>query len=387
MQRYLELKNVVIILTIAALCGPAAAKTDLPSSAEPKSSLSESHKPRSSTSDVAVTVNGVAITNRQVDAEAQADFERFNAQGAKLPPQLLDQIKKQIRQRTLERLIIQELLDEEIKKKGIKVTDADVIEHFKKIGAQQNPPMSIEDIKALFETRGKDFEEIKQQMKNSRAMKYQKLMEAEFAGKINFTEQDALKYYNEHKDQFRTPEQVRARHILIRPDLSDPNVDPNQAKAKAKAQAEELLNKIKKEGADFATLAKTYSDCPSGKNGGDLGYFERGKMVPAFEKAAFALKPGQVSDIVETRFGYHIIRVEDHKQASEMSFEEAKAKILNQLEDNKRREIAQQYIESLKAKADIVYPAGNESLSFPPVSVKPAPSAAKPKKGEEAAKK
>ncbi len=131
------------------------------------------------------------------------------------------------------------------------------------------------------------------------------------------------------------------------------------AKAAAKAKAEELLKQIK-DGDDFAELAKANSGCYSSERGGDLGFFSRGRMVPAFEEAAFALKVGQVSDIVETQFGYHIIKVTDHRDASVTMFEQAKDDIMKSLTQTRQAELAKEYIESLKAQANIVYPPGEE---------------------------
>jgi len=118
-------------------------------------------------------------------------------------------------------------------------------------------------------------------------------------------------YYNAHLAQYKVEDQVKARHILIGvPDGADAKTD-----AAAKATAEEVLKKIKA-GGDFAALAKQYSTDPGSKDtGGELGYFGKGKMVPAFEQAAFALQPGQVSGLVKTSFGYHIIQVEERQTA------------------------------------------------------------------------
>ncbi|RKY25347.1 MAG: hypothetical protein DRP62_01485 [Planctomycetota bacterium] len=120
------------------------------------------------------------------------------------------------------------------------------------------------------------------------------------------------------------------------------------------AKTRELLKQIK-DGADFATLAKANSSCPSAQKGGDLGFFSRGRMVPAFEKAAFELKVGQVSDIVETQFGYHIIKLTDRKDAVVKTFEQAKDDIIKMLAQKKQGELVKEYIDSLKAKANIAY--------------------------------
>jgi peptidyl-prolyl cis-trans isomerase C len=266
-------------------------------------------------------------------------------------------------------MIIEQLLDEKVKAAKIVVTDEETIERIKEIASQQQPPLSMEDFKALIEAYGQSFDDVK--LRVQRGLAYQKLMEAQWAGKINVTEDDAKKYYSENAKQL---EQVRASHILIKPRTTDPNADPNQAKAAAKAKAQDLLKQIK-DGADFTELAKTNSDCPSSKQGGDLNFFGRGQMVPAFEEAAFALKTGQVSDIVETQFGYHIIKVTDRKNDT---FEKAKDDIMKLLTQPKQAELAEEYIKSLKADAKIIYPAGKEpnAPASPAITAPPRPKPA-----------
>jgi peptidyl-prolyl cis-trans isomerase C len=326
---------------------PAKAVANEPN--EPvKTAANEPNTPVASAADsVAVTVNGVNINESQVDAQLKPQLAKV---GAQLPPAFVEQYKTQLRQQILEGMIVEQLLDEKVKEKNITVTDANVVEYLEKTAAQQG--LTLNDIKDMMEARGQSFDDAKQRIK--KGMTYQKLMESLWAGKINVTEDDAKKYYDENAKQL---EQVRASHILIKPDTSDPNADPNQAKVKAKAKAEDLLKQIK-DGADFAELAKTNSgDTYSAIQGGDLGFFGRSQMVPAFERAAFALKAGQVSDVVETPFGYHIIKVTDRKNDT---FEKAKDDILKLLTQNKQADLAEEYITSLKADAKIIYPPGKE---------------------------
>jgi peptidyl-prolyl cis-trans isomerase C len=300
---------------------------------------------------VAVTVNGVDINESQIDAQLKPQLEKM---GAQLPAAFVEQYKKQLRQKILEKIIVEQLLDEEVKAAKIVITDEETTEKIKEMASQQQPPLSMEDFKALIEAYGQNFDEVKLRIKKGLA--YQKLMEAQWAGKINITEDDAKKYYSENAKQL---ERVRASHILIKPDTTDPNTDPNEAKAAALAKAQDLLKQIKN-GADFAELAKANSSCPSSAKGGDLNFFSRGQLVPPFEEAAFALKVGQVSDIVETRIGYHIIKVTDRENDT---FKKAKDDILKQLTQIKQAELAEEYIESLKNKANIVYPAGKEPVA------------------------
>ncbi|SHJ33423.1 peptidyl-prolyl cis-trans isomerase C [Geosporobacter subterraneus DSM 17957] len=134
---------------------------------------------------------------------------------------------------------------------------------------------------------------------------------------VTVEEADARAYYESHINQFQQGESVRARHILIHDEES----------------AKEALAELKS-GKSFEEAAAELSECPSRGQGGDLGYFERGKMVREFENAAFELESGQVSDLVKTQFGYHIIKVEDKKEASVIPYEQVKGQIISYLEKN-----------------------------------------------------
>jgi peptidyl-prolyl cis-trans isomerase C len=347
---YSKLERLILVLISVAICGLAAG-ADV-NTVEPNAAAEPI------IDSVAVTVNGIDILESKIEAEIKPQLEKMAQQ---LSPQFVEQYKKQLREKTLEGMIEMLLLDKEVKDANIVVTDEEVIEHINKIASQEG--LSLDDFKALVEAYGQTFEKIKQQLQ--KGLGYQKLMDAQFADKINITEDDTKKYYSEHKSEFETPEEVRASHILITPDTTDPNTDPNEADAKAKAKAEGLLKQIK-EGANFAELAKENSSCPSAAGGGDLNFFSRGRMVPAFEEAAFKLQVGQVSDIVQTQFGYHIIKVTDHKEAGAITFEQAKDDILQTLTRERQNELARQYIKSLRDKANIVYPPGKELSSASP---------------------
>lgn len=133
----------------------------------------------------------------------------------------------------------------------------------------------------------------------------------EIIGKIKVSEDDAKLYYEKHRDEFKTPEMVRVRHILVRADKKA----SEEAKKKAREKAEDLLRKVRA-GEDFAKLASESSeDAGTKSRGGDLGFLRRGRMGPDFEKAAFSLKPGEVSDLVETQYGFHIIKSEEKKES------------------------------------------------------------------------
>ncbi len=347
---YSKLERLALLLTFVAVCGLAAG-ADV-NAAEPNSTAEPA------ADSIAVTVNGTNIYESQIEAEIKPQLEKMAQQ---LSPQFVEQYKKQIREKALNGMVEMLLLDEKVKATNIVVTEEEVIEHINKIASQQG--LSLDDFKALVEAYGQTFDQVKQRLR--KGLGYQKLIDAQLASEITVTEDDAKKYYSEHKSQFETPEEVRASHILITPDTTDPNTDPNEADAKAKAKTEELLKQIK-EGADFAELARQNSSCPSAARGGDLNFFGKGQMVPAFEEAAFKLQVGHVSDIVQTQFGYHIIKVTDHKEAGVTTFEQAKNGILQTLTQQRQNELAMQYVKTLRDKANIVYPPGKEPSSTSP---------------------
>jgi peptidyl-prolyl cis-trans isomerase D len=169
-------------------------------------------------------------------------------------------------------------------------------------------------------------------------------------GKPQVTDAEVQTYYNQHQDQFQVKEQVKVRHILI----AVPSGADSKTDAAAKAKAEDLLKQIKS-GGNFADLASKNSDDPGSKvQGGELGWLDRGKTVPEFDKAAFTLAPGQTSDVIKTQFGYHILQVEDKKTAHLRPLAEVKPEILPVLEQQKAGAAEQAFANQLvdQAKKD-----------------------------------
>lgn len=165
---------------------------------------------------------------------------------------------------------------------------------------------------------------------------------------VTVSEEDARKFYDQNPDKFTRPEAIKASHILL-------GVD-QKATAEEKKAAREKAEKLRKElagGADFAALAKGNSTCPSSQQGGDLGYFGKGQMVPAFEQAALALKPGEISDVVETQFGYHIIKLTEKKAAEKVEFKEARPRIEEFLKSQKIGSAVNDYLAEARKTARI----------------------------------
>jgi peptidyl-prolyl cis-trans isomerase C len=345
-----------------------------PTSSTTPGTTGQTGKPKADA--VAVTVNGTTIMESQLEDRTMKELNaRAGGNLAQLDPAEVAQAKKMMRPQVIESMVLGTLVGQQIKAAGIAVTDQDVVAAVNVEGSKMSPPMTFDQYKKAMIERGADFNDVMTELKNG--LSQQKFLEAKI-GKADVNEAQAKAFYDTNQKMFERPEQVRASHILVAP---DPNVaDPNQAKIAAKAKAQKLLTKIK-EGADFAQLAKTDSNDSSAANGGDLGFFARGEMVKPFEDVAFALEPNKVSDPVETQFGYHIIKMTEHRPGGVVPFDEIKANLIARLSEDNQRKLVDGFVQSLRAKAKIVYtspadaPAPQPMLEEPPM---PTPTTPKP---------
>ena len=227
----------------------------------------------------------------------------------------------------------------------VKVADAEVYEEFlnreDKVnlrfvklapkGLEQQIQMTDAELQQYFAANKAKFK-----VPEKRTVAYLELRPEEFAADVKVTNEEIENYYQAHADQYKHEEQVHARHILIKVAQDAPAATREAAKKKA----EDLLTQIHG-GADFAKLVEQNSDDPgSKKKGGDLGWFGRGKMVAAFDEAAFALKPNEVSAVIETQFGYHIIQVLERREGGEESLDSVRDQIKQQLTNEQAMEKA-----------------------------------------------
>jgi len=348
-----QLLTVFLVISTAIFCVNCRQK---PASENPDAKEIGSEETQSSTdantpgaSNVVVRVNGFEVTNDVVDAVLAPYMKPFVDKADELPDGYLEQRRKDVRKQVVEQIIILHLFDEEVKKAGIKVTDDDIDDRIFVEAVSQEPEMTVEEYLEKVQAEGKTVEQFRAATK--RQIGHDQLVEKEWATKVSVSDEEAKAFFDENKGKFQYPERIRASHILIEPEKTG---DADQAKAAAQAKAAQLLEQIRT-GADFAELAKANSSCSSSKNGGDLNYFARGQMVPEFEKAAFALEPGKISDLVETPFGFHIIQVTDHNEPGPIPFAEVKERIVEAMSSDKQTNFIKAYIEMLKSAADIVF--------------------------------
>jgi peptidyl-prolyl cis-trans isomerase C len=240
-------------------------------------------------------------------------------------------------------MINRELIFQECAEKGIKVDPKFIQEEISAIKLNFGDP---EKFDAWLVSMDMSEDKLKEQI--AKRQQIRQLIDAEIAPKVTITQADAKNFYDSNPQYFQRPEEVHAQHILIKVEQNA----SDQQKSGAREKIAELKKRIDA-GEDFNDLAKAHSECPSAQNNGDLGFFPKGRMVPAFEMAAFELKTGHVSNIVETQFGYHLIKLMDRKAAESVKFEEAQGHIQNELRNQKINVEVQKYIEKLRKTAKI----------------------------------
>jgi peptidyl-prolyl cis-trans isomerase C len=287
-------------------------------------------------------VNGRVITSGEVAQEQTEMMKQFGGQvDASQMGQMADQMSKQ----ALENVISRVLIEQAIEESDVAVSSAEVDERVAEIKASFP---SEEAYQQRLTAMGMTPDQLRNEMET--ALKLEKVV-AEASGEPGeATEAEARQYYEENSERFVTSEQVEASHILIMAD----ETATDEERAEARRKAESVLAEVKA-GGDFAALAARHSGCPSSSNGGALGSFGRGRMVKPFEDAAFALDVGEVSDVVETRFGYHIIKVTGREGGGTMTFDEVKENLVMMLTARKRQEAMGNFTNQLRESAEIEY--------------------------------
>jgi parvulin-like peptidyl-prolyl isomerase len=244
----------------------------------------------------------------------------------------------------------------------IKVSDDEVKAQWDRI---QKNFGSEEELKKQIEAAGETVDKVKKGLHDRLAQ--ERWIDDQIKDKVNVSDADAEDFYKKNPEQFKAPEQVRASHILVK---VDQDAKPEEVVAKQKA-AQAIADRVKK-GEDFSKLAKELSEDPSAKqNSGDLDFFTKEAMVPEFSKAAFSMKKDEISDPVRSQFGFHIIKVTDHKDAETVTLEKAKPQLLAFLKQQKKQAEIRKVVEDVRSKADVKI-----NLPEPPAPAAPAPAPA-----------
>lgn len=316
-----------------------------------------------------IKVNDTNITQAQFDK--MFDKQVGNSMIAQLGINVKDGkntfLYNLIKERVVNELIVKALLDEEIAKRDITVSNKDVEDAIKEIVDKVG---SKDQLNNILKKNGISANEFKADLKEEIKMK--KL--AKELGSSDVSDSEAQKFYNDNADKFKYPDRVRASHILIsanpaeiaeivKSDPKNKDLTEEQVQAKVteemnakKAKADKLLAQAKADTTQFAKLAKENSDdTTTAVKGGDLGFFAAQEMVPEFSKAAFALRPNSVSGVVQTQFGYHIIFVTDRMAAGQEPFEKVKNEIKGYLANQKQLQLVDNLVESMKKNAKVEF--------------------------------
>jgi peptidyl-prolyl cis-trans isomerase C len=250
---------------------------------------------------------------------------------------------KRLSTEVLENLIDNQLLFQESRKRGYSADELTVEKRYQEVRDQFSNDEDFAAALGQMQYTEKSFKEAVE-----RRLVLETLIENDIAAGITVSDEEALQYYEKNPAQFVQPKQIRARHILII--VKDQNDEQQKKEAFEKIT---MVQQKLKDGEDFAALAKEFSEGPSNEQGGDLGFFQPGQMVKPFEDAAFALEVGEVSDVVETRFGYHLIEVTDIRPEVSVPFEYAKGSIVQFMQQNLIMEKIEALVVTLKDGAVI----------------------------------
>ncbi len=347
------LRNTLLIFSSSLLliaCGQArsddAAAPETPSVPSPEELLVESVEDTSiaipGLPDVVAKLDDIEIRGEELSQMIEPMLRRYRAMG--VPASLIASQIGSLREEALDHLILQRLLMRQADAAGITVADEDVDAFIK-----ENLPQGL-TLDVVAEQRGVSVADIRKEIgEGLRVDKFAKTLLTDFEPSTDeavHAEYETLRA--EHPEEFTTEESVHASHILVLVNKDSTDEEKDAARKKIEDIRQKLLD-----GADFATLAREQSDCPSGRNGGDLGTFGRGRMVKPFEDAAFSQAVGEIGPVVETSFGFHIIRVEEHIDAGEKTFDDVKDDIRDYLDDQRREKIFTDYLDALREKTAI----------------------------------
>ena len=271
-------------------------------------------------------VNGQAITQQEFAERLHAALEQLELSS---PPD--EYTLNQHREKALTELIDKTLIAQQAKVQKITLTD----EEFQRVVKRVQDEYGGEDIQAILQEQGKSYDEWEKAQRESLLL--DKLIDLSMDSMVTVSDEEVRQYYEQNKDKYDYPAQVRARQILVY----------------EQKIAEQALQEIQS-GTDFAEVAKKYSESPDAQNGGDLGFFAKGDMPPEFDEVIFSLKMGEVSEVVKTPYGYQIFKLTGQREAHRVSFEDAKEQIKTMLRKQKRMFAFDFWIAETRENSEII---------------------------------
>jgi peptidyl-prolyl cis-trans isomerase SurA len=290
---------------------------------------------------VAATVNGEVITLSDLVERSGADYRRAEELAA---GEARDQSRAKALQAAFDQAVAEKLFDAEAKNLSLEATDAQVDAAIEDIKKRNRFSDALLD-QALQE-QGLTKETFRRQLR--RDLETFQILNTKVRSRVKVTDEDVQNYYQSHAKEFSGEEQVRVRHVF----LALPKGASPAEEGAVRTKGEAVLRRLR-EGADFAAVAREVSQGPSGAEGGDLGWLRRGAIQPELEKAAFALGTGQVSDLVRTRTGFHVLKVEERRTGGARQLEEVKESIRDRLVEEQLATYRSQYVAELRKDAVI----------------------------------
>lgn len=326
--------------------------------------------------EIVARVNNQIITRTQYQREQQQLKDECQKQDQSHPEQNCDDVDKDV----LRGLIDRQLLLEKGKDLGI-TADTELVKRLDDMRKQMKLD-TMEDLEKAAQAQGVSFEDFKDNMRTE--IITQQVIQREVGSHVNISKDEEQKFYQAHRSEMAHNEEVRLSEILISTEQAGD--DPKKLDAD-KAKAEDLLKKIRG-GADFAALAKKESQDPSAAQGGDLGSFERGKLAKQLEDVTFAMKKGDVSDVIRTKQGFIILKVVDHLAPGTPTYAEAEPRMQEAVYMQKLQPALRDYLKKLREEAFIDIKPGYVDTGASPNQTKPVvTTAAKETSAKELKKK
>jgi peptidyl-prolyl cis-trans isomerase SurA len=289
---------------------------------------------------IAAIVNNEVITLSEVERRAAPELARADQDAT---PGDRAQKRAAIMKKSLDQLIDEKLVDNELRELKVTITDKDVDSAIDEV--KKNYNLSDQQLSEAVGKEGFTVAEYRETMRKQ--IGRYKLINEKVRKSVKVSEADVQSEYDRMTRSEGEDYEVHVRHILIAVPRTASAADVDKARAKAVAVAQEA----RQPGTDFAALAKKRSEGSSSSDGGDLGFFKRGTMVPEFEKVAFALKTGEVSEPVRTQFGWHVLKLEEIRKLGVKPLEEARPEIEDRLRRAQAERLTYQYMESLRQNA------------------------------------
>jgi peptidyl-prolyl cis-trans isomerase SurA len=317
-----------------------------------------------------ITLSDYEKTAGGLEQEVQQDCQNCT-------PDRVQSMLKDRQKNLLRDMIDQQLLIERAKDMGIDV-EADLVKRLDEV-RKQNNLATMEDLEKAVESQGTVWEDYKNQLRNG--LLTQEVIRKEVGGRMDIGNDEVKQYYEAHKQDFNRPEEVELAELS----LSTEGKSPEEIAA-VRTKADDLRNRIVK-GDDFSELAKRYSQGSTAQDGGDLGAYERGQLAPQLEEAVFKLDKGQVTDVIQTKTGFEILKVLDHYQAGLQPLDKVEGEITDRIYRQKMEPAMRDYLAELREESYVqVKPGFTDTAAVPGATViqevAPTPDAQDKKKGK-----